>query len=63
MPKGSNWTAPYPPEFRREALRLLVRRVGREREGVARELGVSRPNRCASGSARTAVDDALGSTG
>src|SRR4051794_39560516 len=39
MPKGSNWTAPFPPEFRREALRLL--RSGRPRAQVARELGVS----------------------
>jgi transposase len=39
VPRGSNWTPPYPPEFRREAVRLL--QSGRARAAVARELGVS----------------------
>jgi transposase len=37
---GSGWRPPYPPEFRREAVRL-VREGGRSRRLVARELGVS----------------------
>jgi transposase len=37
---GGGWRPPYPPEFRREAVRL-VRESGRRRSEVARELGVS----------------------
>jgi transposase-like protein len=36
---AESWRPPYPPEFRREALRLVA--SGRPRAAVARELGVS----------------------
>jgi transposase len=39
MPRGEKWTAPYPSEFRREAVRLVD--SGRSRASVARELGIS----------------------
>lgn len=39
MAGAQKWTPPYPPEFRREALRLVE--SGRSRAEVARELGVS----------------------
>jgi transposase len=39
MPRGERWTAPYPAEFRREAIRLVE--SGRSRASVARELGIS----------------------
>lgn len=40
MPRGSNFKRPYPPEFRREAVRL-VETSGRSIPQVAGELGVS----------------------
>ena len=41
MPRGSNHQRPYPPEFRREAVKL-AKSSGRPVSEVADELGISR---------------------
>lgn len=66
MPRGSNVKKPYPPEFRREAVRLyrssghslsqIARRLGMNRETVARMLASEEPPRYRRSSAGSQLD-------